>query len=251
MCSASVTLRLVQRFAKRRGLRAAFKRLEKAPGKLFEHVLEVGKVAFDRLKNKDLSYFELDEEDLSPEAVELGFLEHIQPTSLSEIDQYGFRHLTVQEYFSSAVRLPRGGGKRQGDVAGLAEKLGCGPEAGHLNTFWVFVAGLLDSSHLEELFAAIAGVDMGTQDVQASDNAAGLSIAKNPQMEAVGGNGAGVAGKGLSEHRLEVKMVPHQPLQEYRFLLMLHCYNEATVDVDSQSSRSAFVMDVLKRWEVL
>ena len=109
----SVTLRLVQRSAKRRGLRAAFKRLEKAPGKLCEHVLELGKVAFDRLKNKDLSYFELEEEDLSPEAIELGFLEHMQartqvivrgrPVRIPAFDSAGV--------LSSAVRLQRGGEK--------------------------------------------------------------------------------------------------------------------------------------------
>ena len=243
----SVTLRLVQRFAKRRGLRAAFKRLEKAPGKLFEHVLEVGKVAFDRLKNKDLSYFELEEEDLSPEAIELGFLEHMQATSLSEADQYGFRHLTVQEYLAAHYACSEVV-KKAGDVARLVEELGCGPEAGHLNTFWVFVAGLLESTRHEELFGAITRMETDSRAVNASDNVTRGSISDSLQMELlerIGGDGD--EEEGDSEDRSEVR-TPKLPLQEYRFLLLLHCYNEATIS--SPGSHSACVMDILKNWEV-
>ena len=243
---SSVTLRLVQRFAKRRGLRGAFKHLEKAPGKLFEHVLEVGKVAFDRLKSKDLSYFELEDEDLSPESIELGFLEHVQARSLSEVDQYGFRHLTIHEYLASLYACSKVV-KKAGDVARLAEELGCGPEAGHLNTFWVFVAGLLDSSRHEELFRAIAGVDIELEDVHTSDNTTGSSSVGNAQIELVDGSEGGNEEERQSERRSALR-TPRQPLQEYQFLLLLHCYNEATVD--STSKRSACVMSVLKDWTV-
>ena len=244
---SSVTLRLVQRFAKRRGMRTAFKRLEKAPGKLFEHVLEVGKMAFDRLKNKDLSYFELEEEDLSPEAVELGFLEHVQATSLSEVDQYGFRHLTEQEYLAALYACSEVV-KKAGDVARLVEELGCGPEAGHLNTFWVFVAGLLDSDRHEELFGAIAGVNIEREDVHTSDNTAGLSSAEvGTQMELVQRSEGGEDEEEQSERRSKV-ITPKEPLEKYRFLLLLHCYNEATID--SPSKRSACVMNVLIDWAV-
>ena len=64
---------------------------------LYQHVLEVRKVAFDRLKRRDLAYFELEDEDLPQEAVELGFLERMQPTAMSADDQYGFSHLTMQD----------------------------------------------------------------------------------------------------------------------------------------------------------
>ena len=240
---SSVALRVVQRFAKRRRLRAAFKRLEKAPGRLFELVLEVGKVAFDRLKHKDLSYFELEEEDLSPEAVELGFLEHMQATSLSEADQYGFRHLTVQEYLAGLYACSEML-KKAGDVAKLVEELGCGPEAGHLNTFWVFVAGLLDCSLHEELFGAIAGVDTTTRGLHARDNVAGSGSAKNAHVELVDGSGGDDEEGGQSERRIEAG-TPQPPLEEYRFLLLLHCYNEATIN--SRSEHSACVIGALKR----
>ena len=148
----SVTLRVVQRFAKQHGLKATFKRLENALDQLLDKVLEVGKVVFDRLKQKDLSYFELEDGDLSEEAIGLGFLEPVQAMSLSEEDQYGFRHLAVQEYLA-ALYASKKVLKTTGDAARLAEELGCGEESGHLNTFWVFVAGLIDGSLREELFA--------------------------------------------------------------------------------------------------
>ena len=142
-------------------MKTSFKSVEKAPDQLFEKVLEVGKVAFDRLKKKDLSYFQQEEEDLSEKAMGLGFLEHVQSTTSSEEDRYGFRHLTVQEYLA-AVYVCREVLKKAEDVVHLAEELGCGEESGHLNTFWVFVASLVDSSLREELFCAIAETDMQT-----------------------------------------------------------------------------------------
>ena len=206
-----------------------------------------GKVAFDRLKNKDLSYFQLDEEDLSPEAVELGFLEHVQPTSLSEVDQYGFRHLTVQEHLAALYACSEVV-KKAGDVAKLVEELGCGPEAGHLNTFWVFVAGLLDSSRHEELFGAIAGGDMETCYVHATDKVGESSSAENAQIELVERSGREPDVEEGQNWRSSEITPPVQPLPEYRFLLMLHCYDEATVN--SSSTRSARVVDVLNRWVV-
>ena len=95
------TLRVVQRFARRQNLKATFRNVEKAPGQLFEKVLEIGKVAFDKLKQKDLSYFELEDDGLSEEAISLGFLEHVQAASLLMEDRYGFRHLAVQEYLAA------------------------------------------------------------------------------------------------------------------------------------------------------
>ena len=240
-----VTLRVVQRFAKRLLLKTSFKSVEKAPGQLFEKVLEVGKVAFDRLKKKDLSYFELEEEDLSAEAVGLGFLEHVQSTISSEEDRYGFRHLTVQEYLA-AVYVCREVLKNAEDVVRLAQELGCGEESGHLNTFWVFVASLVDSSLREELFCAIAETDMQTVtgSVEASERAGGSGSAAQPQ--------AGTEGDCEDAEREETRagsQKDQQPdiqhLGRYRFLLLLHCYAEAAVG--SARKPSACVGFVLNR----
>ena len=241
----SVTLRVVQRFAKQQGLKATFKSVEKAPGQLFAKVLEVGKVAFDRLKQKDLSYFELDDGDLSEEAIGLGFLEHAQAMSLSEEDQYGFRHLTVQEYLA-ALYVSKQVLKKAGDVAQLAEELGCGAEAGHLNTFWVFVAGLIDNRLREELFCAIAGTDMQTvaRSMEGSERTAGVG--------SVGKSATGTDGESGNGDPEEIDIGDHtgqgsasEDLDLYRYLLLLHCFAEGVAG--SSGKPSACVGYVLKR----
>ena len=220
---SNVTLRIVQRHAKRHRAKATFKSVEAAPGELFQKVLEVGKVAFDRLKRKDLSYFKLSDEDLSPQAVELGFLEHTQATSLSEEDQYGFRHLTVQEYLAALYACGKVL-KKGADVVKLVEELGCGAEAGHLNTFWVFVAGLLRNELREELFCAIAGLDTHTVDriMQGRDLGSGSdSTTMSP-----------APGLGEERQEKEVKCQQESPpqLDRHRRLLLLRCYNEVIAD---------------------
>ena len=243
---SSVTLRVVQRFAQREGMKPArFKSVEKAPRKLFEAVLEVGKVAFDRLKEKDLSYFELKDGELSEEAVGLGFLEHVQAMSLSEEDQYGFRHLTVQEYLA-ALYASKQVLKKAGDVAKLAEELGCGEEAGHLNTFWVFVAGLVDENLREELFCAIAETDMQTvaKSVEDTERIVGVAGAG----EAIGGTDGASATDEPEEtngERLTDVQSSSERLSRYRYLLLLHCFVEATAG--SVGKPSACVGYVLKR----
>ena len=238
---SSVTLRVAQRSAKRQGLRSSFKCLDKAPTKLFDQVLEVGKLAFDRLKRKDLAYFELEDEDLSPEAVQLGFLEHVHATSSSKADQYGFRHLTVQEYlaalYASTVVL-----KKAEDVTALAAQLGCGEEAGHLNTFWVFVAGLLESDLCEELFCAIAETDMPT--------VTGIAHCSTPAPNA----GRRDAQADAGEVTQDTKVIDGQdtgrshsndqiqPLAAYRFLLLLHCYNEVMMGGKMPSTCVRYVL---------
>ena len=173
-------------------------------------------MAFERLKRKDLSYFELDDEDLSPEAVALGFLEHMQSTSSTSADQYGFRHLTVQEYLAALYACTEVL-KKPEDVVRVVEELGCGAESGHLNTFWVFVAGLLGGDLREELFCAIAARD--THSVTHSVNTAGSTLPAeaedlNPfvlqEFEFM---------KSIESGQIQVNP---EPPDMYRFFLLLH-----------------------------
>ena len=242
---SSVTLRLVQRYARRQGLKAKFKHVEKAPGMLYQHVVEVGRVAFDRLKRKDLSYFELEEEDLPGEAVGLGFLEHMQATSLSEEDQYGFRHLTMQEYLA-AVYACAEVLKKPADVVKLVEQLGCGAESGHLNTFWVFMAGLLQSDLHEELLCAIAKTDIQsvTNSMQAKDSASDSTSIVDP-LPASSGKSGGGGGEETKDKLPGESEGKAKPLGIYRFLLLLHCSQEGVADSGSKSS--ACVKYVLKQ----
>ena len=241
---SSVTLRLVQRCARSKGLKAKFKRVDKAPELLYRHVLELGKLAFDRLKCKDLSYFELEEEDLPAEAIALGFLEHMQSTSASEEDQYGFRHLTMQEYLA-ALYVCAEALKKEGDVVKLVKQLGCGAESGHLNTFWVFVAGLLEINLREELLCAIAKTDIQTvtRSMQAMERVPGsrnsVDSPSAPSGESGGGQGEETKAKDLRQLERETER-----LGVYRCLLLLHCFQEGAANGRFQAS--ACVQYVLK-----
>ena len=230
---SSVALRVVRRFAKRRGLPSNFQHVEKAPEELYKLVLEVGKVAFERLKRKDLSYFELGDERLSSEAVELGFLEQVQATSSTGEDRYGFRHLTVQEYMASlyvcAAVL-----KCEGDVARLVDELGCGEESGHLNTFWVFVAALLDTRLQEELFCSIMGKAVVPSSCthrfdHVEEEAPVLESAEAADLDEGSEPLSGVVQKSKTGPQAEV-------VSMYRFLLLLHCYVEVIADCPQKHS---------------
>ena len=247
---SNMALRMVQRCAKSRGMKDSFRSLEKAPGELYEQVLELGKVAFERLKRKDLSYFELDDEDLSPEAVHLGFLEHVQASSSAAADKYGFRHLTVQEYLAAlhasvkVLRTPE-------DVVMLAGQLGCGEDAGYLNTFWVFVAGSLDSNLREALLCAIAETDMETvaRSMRSSDDTNSESV-ECGDASAVSNSKTGSRGlPGKEESVSSQSLVDSQGgfLGQYRFFLLLRCCLEVVENCAGHLSRSACVAYVLKK----
>ena len=249
---SSVLLRLVQRYARCQRLKANFKAVRNAPENLYKSVLEVGQMAFDRLKRKDLSFFELVEEDLSPCALELGFLEHMQATALLEEDQYGFRHLTLQEYLA-ALYVCSEVLKEAGDASRLVEELGCGQEAGHLNTFWVFVAGLAKESLLEELLGAISQIEFKilkeSNGISADVDSAAAPGRAHAQVEEAhgqpkttdqGNTGGRPDMKSGSKHQSQDDI--HEPMDVYRFLLLLHCYQEGSGD-----KPSALVAHVLKR----
>ena len=239
---SSVTLRLVQRCARSKGLKAKFKRFDKAPQMLYKHVLELGKVAFDRLKRKDFSYFELEEEELPAEAVALGFLEHMHATMMSGEDQYGFRHLTMQEYLAALYACAEVL-KKEGDVMKLVEQLGCGAESGHLNTFWVFVAGLLEIHLREELLCSIAKTDIQTviRSMQAmqmvSDSSASKDSTSATNGEAGGGQGKATEGKHSNKLQQE-----GERLGIYRFLLLLQCFQEGAANGRFQSACVQYVL---------
>ena len=198
-------------------------------------------MAFDRLKRKDLSYFELGDEGLSPEAVNLGFLVHVHGTASSE-DQYGFRHLTMQEYLAALYTCTKTL-RSAGDVAKLVGELGCGEEAGHLNTFWVFVAGLLDSSLREELLCAIAGTDVQT--VTNLMRAGNSCDAQGSASRLPGGDG----GCASSDREEDNQPIALEPLGAHRFLLLLHCSRE--LNTDQVAMASPCVVSVLKQQGVV
>ena len=136
--------------------------------------------------------------------------------------------------------------KNAEDVVRLAGELGCGEESGHLNTFWVFVAGLVDSSLREELFCAIANTDMQTvtRSVEARERVSGPS--STAESQAMTEEDGEYAEREKTRAGSQEDQQPDiQRLGSYRFLLLLHCYAEAAVG--SARKPSACVGFVLNR----
>ena len=249
-----VTLSVVQRCAKSRGLSSSFQHLADAPESLRGQMQTVAKVAFDRLKRKNLSFFTPDDEGVSDsEALALGFLEHLQATTVSSVDKYGFRHLTLQEYLA-ALHASTELLKESGDVARLARQLGCGPEAAHLNTFWVFVASLIEDKQHEELLCAIAETDTETvaHHMGGGQRQSSAEFAVDASSETGNREQRGSSGQHCGKPRQTCQLIQDQPrstpLGVYRFLLLLQCYSEARLDHENTGKipESACIAYVLR-----
>ena len=137
-------------FAKAKGVKTPFQDWTDAPAKVREPVIGLGKVAFEGLQKKQL-YFtdvELVKAGMPLEALELGLLSKSESTDFEfwKRDEYTFSHLTVQE-FLAAVYVSSEVLQTDASVGKLLEKVRFGD--GHLTTFWVFVAGLLDDDLVE------------------------------------------------------------------------------------------------------
>ena len=146
---------LMHRFAKAHGLKAKFEDWADAPAGLRELVIGLGKVAFQGLEKKQL-YFtdvELEEAGMPEAALELGLLMKSESTDFWKRDEYAFSHLTLQE-FLAAVYVSSEFLRTDADMTKLLTK--CRFHAGHLGTFWVFLAGLLSGNKVEALLHNVA-----------------------------------------------------------------------------------------------
>ena len=136
-----IVLAVLRRSAKARGMKSSFKDLANVPDKLGAPLLELGKMAFDGLRKKQM-YFtdaELDEAGVSQNALELGLLAKLECTDFQQSEQYAFSHLTLQEFlaafYTSSEVL-----RTDTDIDDLLKLVRF--EDGHLSTFWVFLSGL-------------------------------------------------------------------------------------------------------------
>ena len=124
-----------------------------APASLEELVIGLRKVAFQGLQKKQL-YFtdvELFKAGMSLESLELGLLVKTESTNFWKLDEYTFSHLTVQE-FLAALYVSNEVLQTDADTAAkLLEDISFGD--GHLTTFWIFLAGLLEGSSVEKILA--------------------------------------------------------------------------------------------------
>ena len=143
-----IVVTVLHRFAKAHGVKTPFQDWTDAPVSLRKLVTGLGKVAFEGLQKKQL-YFtdvELVKAGMPLEALELGLLTKLESTNFWKRDEYTFSHLTVQE-FLAAVYVSSKVLQTDTGVSKLLEKVRFGD--GHLTTFWVFVAGLLDNDLVE------------------------------------------------------------------------------------------------------
>ena len=147
-----IVVALFHRYAQTRDFTSPFQDWTDAPASLKELVIGLGKVAFQGLQKKQL-YFtdvELVKAGMPLEALELGLLVKSESTNFWKQGEYTFSHLTVQE-FLAALYVSNQLLKTTADVAKLVENVRF--YDGHLTTFWIFLAGLLEGSLVEALLA--------------------------------------------------------------------------------------------------
>ena len=152
-----IVVALLHRFARARNVQVPFQDWTDAPASLKELVIGLGKVAFLGLQNKQL-YFtdqELTNAGMPLEALELGLPTRSESTSLWKQDEYAFSHLTLQE-FLAALYVSSEVLQTDEDMAKLLETVRF--EDGHLSSFWVFLAGLLDSHLVDVLLHRVLSV---------------------------------------------------------------------------------------------
>ena len=147
-----IVVALLHRYAQTRDVKVPFQDWTDAPPSLKELVIGLGKVAFQGLQEKQL-YFtdvELIKAGMPLEALELGLLVKSESTNFWKRDEYTFSHLTVQE-FLAALYVSSKALQTDADMAKLLKRASFGN--GHLTTFWIFLAGLLEGSLVEALLA--------------------------------------------------------------------------------------------------
>ena len=153
-----IVVALLHRYAQTRDFPVPFQDWTDAPASLTELVIGLGKVAFQGLQKKQL-YFtdvELVKAGMPLEALKLGLLVKSESTNFWKRDEYTFSHLTVQE-FLAALYVSSEVLQTNADLVKLLENISFGD--GHLTTFWIFLAGLLEGSLVEALLAqALSGM---------------------------------------------------------------------------------------------
>ena len=145
-----IVVALLHRYSKAHFLKEKFNNFADTPASMRKLVIGLGKVAFQGLLKKQLYFTDVDlkKAGMPAEALELGLLMKSESTVFWEPDEFAFSHLTLQE-FLAAVYVSSEALQTAANVAKLLEEIRF--DDGHLTTFWVFLAGLLDSTMCEVL----------------------------------------------------------------------------------------------------
>ena len=150
-----IVVALLHRYAKAKNIELSFDDVAHATAKLRKMILGLGKAAFQDLQKKQM-YFtdvELDSAGVPAEALELGLLTKSESTNFWKRDECAFSHLTLQE-FLAAVYVSCEVLQTDGDMARLLEKVSF--TDGHLSTYWIFLAGLLQGKFAEVLLRSLS-----------------------------------------------------------------------------------------------
>ena len=147
-----VVVALLHRYAQTRDVQVPFQDCTDAPTNLKELVIGLGKVAFEGLQKKQLYFtdIELVKAGMPLEALELGLLVKSESTNFWKLGEYTFSHLTIQE-FLAALYVSSKVLQTNADMTKLLEEVRF--DDGHLMTFWIFLAGLLEGNLVEGLLA--------------------------------------------------------------------------------------------------
>ena len=145
---------ILQRYAKARGIKVPFKTVAHAPASLRALIMSLGKLAFDGLQEEQLYFTDvkLEEAGVVTEALQLGFMMKCESTEFWKRDEYTFSHLTMQE-FLAALYASSEASRRGGELGKLAVQVKF--KDSHLDTFWVFLAGLLDGDTTEAVISRL------------------------------------------------------------------------------------------------
>ena len=199
-----IVVALLYRYVRAHDFKVPFHDWFDAPASLKELVIGLGKVAFQGLQQKQL-YFtdvELIKAGMPLEALELGLLVKSESTNFWKGDEYTFSHLTVQE-FLAALFVPTEVLQTDADMARLLENVRFSD--GHLTTFWIFLAGLLEGRLVEALLAQAVsdipgrrlGMDRGRRQYRVH-----LCRCYSESLLAQNGTASATVGKLLNEYQM-------------------------------------------------
>ncbi|XP_065198305.1 NLR family CARD domain-containing protein 3-like [Sycon ciliatum] len=139
-CSASLYESLLRRVVERAG-GAVRESISLAPSKVVQSLQELGRFAFRMLLGKRMVFNTADVKNshLSKDAMSLGLLQTCQGTMSTDVRQYRFCHLSLQEFLAAWFQAECVVKERHHAIA-LVRRLGA--YDGHMAMFWKFLIAL-------------------------------------------------------------------------------------------------------------
>ena len=149
-----IMLALLQRYAIAHSFKSTFCSIANTPMEIRQLVTTLGKIAFEGLQSRQLYFtdIELDDAGVPAAPLELGFLSKSESDVFCKRDEFAFWHLALQE-FLAALYVSSEVLKSKAELDTLLERVKF--EDGRLNTFWIFLAGLVSWETAEALLSRL------------------------------------------------------------------------------------------------